>query len=50
MDEKRRQEKINEDEEERLLPIEKKFVIWCLITGLILWAVLALLFGYPMNH
>jgi hypothetical protein len=36
--------------EEEFLPIEKKFVIWTLIIGFILWAVLAFTFGYPFNH
>lgn len=48
MDKERREE--DRGKEEEFLPIEKKFVIWTLITGFILWAVLAFAFGYPLHH
>ena len=48
MDKERREE--DRGKEEEFLPIEKKFVIWTLITGFILWAVLAFAFGYPFHH
>ena len=50
MSEEEKTERKEQEQEEELLPIEKKFVIWSLTAGVILWIILALIFGYPMRH